>query len=261
VDLKPWTDYQHGLNAIRIVKGQNYNNVLYSAEYMLGLHAINDVSYDTTFLKHIGATDTEYGGYAPKNSHDNITGKLCGLLALTRRGNAQARTYLVKMQPERLSEGKHPRDSIFYGFMLNKGYKRLLWAMLMPFVLFEIIRAILSRGRVRPEPWVGPKLRLHALFNQSLGTERLHNGYAKHYKHGKIEYTINDGKFLSLLRLHALKNYLLMKPFVYLCKKLYTMKYGKRFQSEMFSLYFVEKNHPVRVLYWALDDLGITILD
>lgn len=246
----------------------SFNNIVFSthfllAEKILGMHP----EFESRVLRHIRLTDTLEGGYAPKNSHDNLTAKIAALYA------SGYRRSVLEMDHGELSKGKHPRDWIYYGFLMNSGFKRFLFFLLMWFPMFEIVRGIITENKVRPAFWdswkvfwfrVGAALGLYEEVRreESLITPLDYVVYFK-TKDGiqRISYMINDGKILNLFRLFTLKHFWYFRWFVKLCKKLFVRYEGKNFQSFMLDRYFRLENHPVQQAYHALDKLNVTVLD
>lgn len=256
-----WLDEFYGLMPHRTKHPGSFNNILFSTELILAKKELGELNKDdlANYLGHIHLTNTLDGLYAPKNSHDNLTAKIVGLMTLESG----------KLKEMNLSEArkrKHPRDFILYSFWLSNN---ILWSFLLVFPLLDIIRAIFSSGKIRPKFWDKRyfMLRLKAKFGliEPFKEEEIFGGRAEHYMYNgnseRIIYVQNDGKILNLLRLYVLKQHKILKPFVHFCKWLYIKRYGKHFQSIIFSNYFEEFDHPVRDAFRALDSQGKTLLD
>ncbi len=262
-----WLDDTFGLKPHLIEHANSFNNVLFSAEFLLALEVLGDDSrilFMNDFLTHVGIHNTSDGGYKPKDSHDNILGKIAGLKAID---DSTSRKLLSEMNVSELSSGKHPRDRILFSYILTGSR----WSkMLMPFVKWDMKRAIKSSGKVRPS-WTGGFKDFLFRLKASLGiikpvrTEEIFGGVADWYDvKGKEERIItvqNDGKILNLLRLFLIKDVESNKGFVRECKQLYVSRYGVDFQSQLFSNYFKEDEHPIRVAYRELDRKGLTVID
>ena len=245
----------------------SFNDVLFSAELILAkkeLGELDDLD-KYYFRKHIDVLEDENGLYSPKNSHDNLTGKLSALRALgwSDREKAMSLKHMVK--------GKHPRDIIMYGFLKGNGLVKYLCLILMPLVILDMFRAVFD-VRVRPAFtekkffWFRVKAMLGLL--EFKERKEVRSGYHMWYKWGtenggyqSVRYTQNDGKILNLLRLNMLREYFYFKPIVRLFKMLYNKRMGKDFQTQLFESYFIEKNHPVTSAFRELDRLGKTIID
>lgn len=259
-EYERWLDSTGGLNPHKTNQdGVGFNNIVNSTHLLLGKIELGiDTKKDSEYyFKHIRETEDENGLYMPKNSHDNLTAKLAGLL---RTFSAHVTWFDLK----EAQKGKHPRDRIFYGCILKGG---LYW-LLFPFVMFEIIRGIYDQ-KVRPKFWETKdyKFRLYEKLGwvKPEAGKKLQNGVKYFYTfEGEEKYLLkiqNDGKILNLHRLNILREYKLLRPFVRLCKRLYIKELGPNFQSVMFEKYYGEYNYPVRSLYRELDKQGKTIID
>lgn len=257
-----WLDEFYGLKPHRTKHENSFNNIIFSAEFILALQEAGILTQTelSVFEKHVDITATEFGLYLPKSSHDNLTAKITSLLAL------KDHVRLDRIDLSAAQSGKHPRDRIFYGFLLSKN--PLYW-LGMPFVMFEILRAIWSKGKTRPDWWEPGAFmfRLKALLGliKPTRTVKVMGGIEWYYNYHGSEQRIatvqNDGKILNLLRLNALRHFKIFKPFVRYCKRLYVKKYGNQFQSQLLGNYFEEPEHPVRVAFRQLDRLNKTIID
>lgn len=261
-----WIGPFYGIKPHRSEHDGSFNNIVYTVELGLALQLLNGSKGESVelMLNHVVLTSDINGGYAPKNSHDNLTAKIVGLLSV----NDIYR--LTNMDRKELSKGKHPRDRILYGFWIGKGLSSIVCSILLPFALLDIVRSILSPGKIRPKwfnSWKDFKIRFGAKLGiyKHIKTVPITGGLAEYYQVGDVEeriiYVQNDGKILSLLRLNTMKSNFLLKPFVRFCKKLYIKKVGKNFQTVLFRNYFSEHDHPVRMAYKELDRLGKTIID
>jgi len=252
---KPWLDSLSGLKpSLDSRDNDSFNNILFLVELLIAYKAMGCLQQEDidTIMTHIGNTMDENGGYALKNSHDNVTSLICAYKLLL--PNME---YDINLNA--LSKGKHPRDVILWHFLIKPNW---LSKLLLPIALLDIIRAILSSGKVRPKFWEKGNFlfRLKLFFGKlkrSRPMETVNNG-EKHYYYDngkeKVLYRIqNDGKILNLLRLSMLKKYKVLKPFVYLCHNLYIKKMGDDYQSQLFKNYFGEFNHPVREAYRQMD--------
>jgi hypothetical protein len=256
-----WLDEFFGLKPHSIKHPHSFNNIVFSTELILAKDRLGILSkYDiSNYLGHVRLMEDEHGLYAPKNSHDNITAKIAGLVLL--KSNR-----LYGMDIDEACKGKHPRDKILFPFYVQRSWYN--W-VLLPLALADIVRAILDSGKVRPKWWekehflfrLKAKLGLLDLVEES----KTFGGRKEIYKYkGRdrvIRYLQNDGKIINLLRLSVLKHEPLLKPFVRFCKKLYIKEMGEDFQSQLFANYFEEEDHPVRVAYAELDSQGITVID
>ena len=138
-----WLDEYYG---IQPEKGaDSFNNIIFSTQLILGKMALEDLKrLDLDrYLYHLQKLDDGNGLYAPKNSHDNITAKIAGVVALGLEDK-------IKMNLSEAVKSKHPRDRILYGLWLAPKFYHwlLIW-----FPMFEIVRATVSKGKVRPVWW------------------------------------------------------------------------------------------------------------
>ena len=266
-----WLDNFNGLKPHRNKHDSSFNNVLFSAELIMAKAELGNVSYldMNLFIDHVKQLETDEGGYAPKDSHDNILGKIVGLETVMANADyvqaAKAAQLLWNMQPKAMIKKKHPRDIILFRFLLD----RPLWSyVLLPLALLDIVRAIVGAGKVRPKFWKREyfMFRLKAKLGliKPIRTEKIFGGHQDVYTGqaaDSIRYLQNDGKILNLLRLNMLREITWLKPFVRFCKKLYVKQLGENFQSVLMSNYFEETDHPVREAFAALDNNGKTVLD
>lgn len=257
-----WLDSFAGVKPHRYKHDGSFNNVLFSAELIAAKKELGRLLPvdEQRFNYHLKMLTDEHGGYAPKNSHDNLLGMYVGAKLI---GNEAA----DNMQYKPLIQGQHPRDKILFGFFFAGKW----WAkLLLPLALLDIVRAIYSSGKVRPKFWVKEhfmfrlKAKLGLIKPVKTGI-KIHGGYADEYiwqgRQKHINYVQNDGKILNLLRLNQLREYSVLKPFVRLCKKMYISSMGEDFQSQLMANYFEEYDHPVRDAFRELDRLGKTIID
>ena len=262
--LDPWLGDFYGIKPHRNKHDGSFNNIVFSTEYIMArLESKTLVQEDLTlYLSHIHLTNTPDGLYAPKSSHDNLTAKITGLLAVQSKK-------VNEIDLSKAAKGQHPRDRILYGFLLRGN---IFDAMLLPLALLDIVRAILDSGKVRPkfwDNWETFKFRAKAKLGliKPNRTEKIFGGEADIFvltEERVIKRIIrvqNDGKILNLLRLNALRKFKLLRPFVRLCKRLYIKKLGPNFQSVLFANYFEEVDHPVRAAFAELDKAGKTIID
>jgi len=262
-----WLDETYGLKPHLTEHADSFNNVLFSAELLLALEVLggdSSFAFINAFLNHVMANRTIDGGYKPKDSHDNILGKIAGLKAID---DSTSKNLLGKMNVKELIKGKHPRDMILFSSFLSDSW----WSkILMPFAKWDMKRAIRSSGKVRPS-WTGGgkdfifRLKVKLGIVKLVRTEEIFGGIQKWYKVGDGEERIvevqNDGKILNLLRLFVMKGVESNKGFVRECKKMYIDELGVDFQSKLFANYFKEYEHPIRIAYRELDKKGLTIID
>ena len=257
IKTEPWLDSTGGIGPQ--IGHESFNNIVFSTEYLIGRLVDKSLTHDEMMMykQHVQANKDEFGGYKPKNSHDNITALLVGLLALE---SGQ----INDIDLGHVRSGKHPRDWLFYSMLLSRN--PLYWLGL-PFILFEIYRAAVSRGKIRPVFWQDKSTfwwRTKAYFGliSIEREEEIFAGTKITYSDGNELFIIqNDGKLLNFLRLYILKRYAILRPFVRFIKKKYVELYGDKFQSKLFANYFRESDHPVRVIYGKLDNDGVTIID
>jgi len=267
INYNPYLDDYCALGPTPENPNSSFNNIVFSGQFLLaekklGLHP----NFESLVTKHLNFTNDEFNGYKPKNSHDNIIWKMACLKALGREEEINTMNYWE------LAKGKHPRDMILFGFLIKEGFSKLPFLLLMWFPMFEIVRGILNRGKVRPAFWDSLdtlKFRLKASlgFYEEISSEQspyhiddVSIMYRVDGGNRPVHYMMNDGKHLSLARLYLLNSYIIFKPFIYICKLLYKFKLGKRYQSLIFDRFFRSQNHPVQQIYHILDDENKSIL-
>lgn len=261
-DYSPWLGPFLGLKPHLSKHDQSFNNVVFHTELILAKLELQNLTHEdiAIYLKHIQLTNTVDGLYAPKSSHDNLTAKFAGLLALESG-------HIKEVKYRKAQKGKHPRDWIFYGWLFSSN--PLYW-LLLPFTLLDIVRAIVDSGKVRPRFWDDWatfvfRVKVKLGFLKPYAEENIFGGRAKHFmykgKSHRIIYVQNDGKIINLLRLNILRKHKIFRPFVRMCKKMYIKRMGPEFQSRLFANYFEEKNHPVRKAFAELEKAGKTIID
>lgn len=267
INYELYLDDMRALGPNKESPNSSFNNIVFSTEFLLAdmiLKLHPEFAYKT--VRHLQLTDTLDGGYAPKNSHDNIMAKIAACEALDKR------EWVTRMNWKELIKGKHPRDIILFGFFISKGFTKFLFGLMLWFPMLDIVRAILDSGKVRPSFWESFDIfifRVKVMLGLLEETKRTESPYSKedvivYYQTSKgemaIRYMLNDGKILNLFRLYTFNRYWYMKPFVYFCKKLYVLKMGKKFQQVLFDRYFRDENHPVQQIYRLLDDKNQTII-
>lgn len=266
-----WLDDFNGIKPHRSKHDGSFNNILFSAELLVAKAELKNITYSdmSLFIDHAKQLETENGGYAPKDSHDNILGKIVGLETVISQADyvqaAKAAQLSWNMKPKALTTKKHPRDIILFRFFMDRPW----WSwVLLPLALLDIMRAIADKGKVRPKFWKREyfMFRLKAYFGliKPYRREEIFGGYKDYYAGQVVDgirYMQNDGKILNLLRLNMLREFTILKPFVRLCKRMYIKRMGKNFQSQLMANYFEEPDHPVRVAFNELDAKGLTVID
>lgn len=255
----------HGLGPSIEHKNASFNNVVWGTDLLLALKTLGESSeFEKDYIKHLKLTDTLEGGYAPKNSHDNIVAKIAGLDALG------ATKDLEKMDVSALTERKHPRDIILFNFFLGRGLRKFLASLFLPLAMLDMIRAAILSFKIRPtwyHSWFGFELRVKASLGllKELRTEDVFAGRQTIYEFKDEEHRIltvqNDGVALNLMRLHIMKKYTLLKPFVSFMRKIYEKRFGKAFEDRIFMLRYQDYSHPVRIAYRRLNRANKSLLD
>jgi len=204
---------------------ESFNNILYLLEYLVA-RQINGTltSYELDLMRrHFDLTVDSNGLYTPKNSHDNLTAKLCACLIF----------HFYDLQDMKLSVmlkqvWYRPWDAAFYIYYLAPKPIRWILKPLIYITFIQIAIAIIKKHKVRPK--------LHERILWTL--------QGKAYKLRRMQ---NDGKILGLIKLITLKGaYPRITRFL---RGLYLRYVGPEYGYTLMYNYFYEKDHPV-ILEW-----------
>lgn len=244
-DYKDWLDSTNGINPS--VGSSSFNNIVYSTELIVGkaLNASLDQEDLLLYEDHIVRNTDEYGLYIPKNSHDNMTMKICGSIFLKK-------DYHKKMNLFQAIKNAnfHPRDIFFYIHTLGGTLAKILVEPFMLITAIAIILAGLSKGKIRPKFF--ERLKIIFKKKQLINETITRDGWVRTYilLDDRKMYTIrlhqNDGKILSIFRLLATKNTsIIMNMTARIYHRIMVKQYGEFYMEELFRRYFPEHNHPV----------------
>jgi hypothetical protein len=240
-----YKDYLDGQSGISPEKGQaSFNNIVYLVGMVIGikfqkanmLHPESTVEYEELFEEHCDLTEDENGLYAPKNSHDNITMKLAGSIALNTTDQ-----YTMSLFHACKGANFHPRDVVLYCFLMGSPVVSFLVSPLLIIPAITILFAAWSSGKIRPRGyWKDliinrPKL---------IDVVKTKDGWIRTYLYRdntKKSYRLhqNDGKILAFYRLLiTVRRSFIMRLTAKLYERIMAKKYCSSYMLELYYNYF-----------------------
>jgi len=234
IDYAKFLDDTDGLRSATYENG--FNNILFSSELIVGkyLNGMLEQADIDLYMSHCMINEDSIGGYKPKNSHDNITGKIVAM-TLLKQDSVLKR---MKLLPLIWAIGFYRIwDVVLYVFLLGGSVGRFLMRPFMFIPALQMIHACWKAGKVRPEL---PERIMLALQGKPCA---------------KVLYQ-NDGKILSPLKLVVLvdKSWT-MKYTAKVCQSILEKRYGENYMYSVFANYFKESDHPVRLAWKPLTKL------
>jgi len=254
-----------------------FNDIVYITEYYVGKKLLNEFRFDDglSYEKYLEANLDENGLYKPKNSHDNLTMKMCGCIILSLYKS------LNKMSWKNVIKGKHPRDIILFSFILGNPIIKFLSRFLLWIPALMMIQSVWKKDKVRPKWLEWDEYEEDGKKKSKLNWDnsRLSWWFRKEYRdayfiqpiwykcwnvegeYKESRHMQNDGKILTKYRLMALKDKSwTMKLTAIICNKLYK-RYNENWASYIYDRYFKEEDHPVPLIWHKVREKGINPLD
>lgn len=253
-----WYDNTGGLKSD--IGEESFNNIVYSTYYVIARKLsgkLNQKDIDD-YVLHNTMNEDSNGLYSPKNSHDNLTTKICGnkFLGLPYHKN-------MNLLEACKSANWHPKDVILYGFELGSPIIKNLCRLLLFIPALACIIACLTRWKVRPKVFDRdvPRWRLWLDFKRVyLGRFEQRVGYKDEYllSNGKI-YTVyfhqNDGKLLSVIKLLTFKKESLILSLTgKLCQYILIKRYKQAYMYQLIGNYFKNPQHPATLAWGEVND-------
>lgn len=228
-----------------------FNEICFLVWLMVGLKrkGLYGEAESEIYNKHIELTEDETGGYKPKNSHDNLTYKICGSYLLGRDDHKR-----IKLLPLLLRVWYRPSDLVFYSFLLGGPVLRFLAGLCLPILAWFALHAAKSEGKIRPQliDFEDPKasrLWFYLRKKKYLTTSMRRDGWVKTYQMSDnffyyLRLHQNDGKHLYTFKLMVLaEKSKLMKLTFKKYSAIMKERYGEDYLHKVLFNYLGDKEH------------------
>jgi len=238
---------------------ESFNNVVYSAWYHIAkLRSNTHTPQDSkALLKHLYLNTNDYGLYAPKHSHDNITYMLI-LFEVFGIPKLRKMNFLRAIKDIGLFR---VWDVITYGSLFGPGVLRYFFRLFLFIPALQMVHAALKKDKIRPKliekdrsisrfPWWFLPKKFIRITDESNSVVTFKEW--KDYKGTKriTRHMQNDGKHLSVFRLYAFSHkFWIFKITSKLVRRILISRYGDDYTYEIINSYFEDRGHPVISLW------------